>query len=141
MSEVDLDKVLKDLEKTQQCVEEILGELKLIRKEGVDRWCTAPVWAFPYQGRKELLRNEVLFPITKEMTVIKDMILECDKRKARTRRSVSDMPDVIVCQSSSVSGAIRDISEVVVNCVGIFCWFFLVVFFFNSVFWYPNKIK
>jgi hypothetical protein len=45
-------------------------ELRETRKDIERLRTTAPSWAFPYQGRKILLRSEVVAPIMQELTEI-----------------------------------------------------------------------
>jgi hypothetical protein len=53
---------------------EIMDELRGTRKNLEELRNVAPTWAFPYQGRKILLRTEVARPIMQELMEIKQAV-------------------------------------------------------------------
>lgn len=104
-------------------LDKILEALEIIRKEENERWSTAPVWAFPYQGRKILLRHEVLQPIAREITEIKDLI------NKKSTQCIVDLDGIIwrtTTQSPVGNTGLRDITEIIMNIVGTICGFVLI---------------
>jgi hypothetical protein len=54
--------------------EKVMDELRGTRKDLQELRHVAPTWAFPYQGRKILLRTEVARPIMQELMEIKQAL-------------------------------------------------------------------
>lgn len=127
-----LAEIQEDQRKIMGELQTLIKEMDAARKEQNERWDKAPVWAFPYQGRKILLRNEVLKPVATELSRIEELLTDIHDKMALHEIQIGKLFEIMrgnrdkltACMESFRSSdgmgssmvCLRDIGEIV-SCV------------------------